>query len=165
MPDLPMTPPGRAAAPRREKAGLLAQILGPERLDALRDAGLDGDLSEGGQDPGPAAPETLAWHRNRLIQKFRDRGLIDGPAGGHPAPLAAAAPGPAPKPGPDRRVPPGSGIAGRLAVHLDEGRLADEHPAVIALLLRPQPAGLRARVLRDLPGPQARAVARLLRAG
>lgn len=103
----------------------------------------------------------LAWHRNRLIQKFRERGLISGEMR-PPERASGSATGGNRKH--NQEFGPGS-LGARLAKYLNPKQISDEHPAVVALLLRSQPADLRSEVLRALPGSQARAVMRLLRAG
>ena len=146
---------------RAGKTAILSELLGPERLAALRlsDAAAKGQTSK-------SDPALLAWHKNRLIEKFREKGLL--PGSGSPAAATA-------EPQPQRQTSPkvtkkaktengpDYSISARLAAHLDPDRLTDEHPAVLAVLLRSQPAQTRSEVLRGLPGAQARAVMRLLR--
>ena len=143
------------------KAALLAELLGESRVADWQRTGV---LPKKSKEKADAA--SVAWHRNRLIEKFRERGLIPSTA-----PVQSPKPPQAPKaePKPTAKTPspdfsPG-GLGARLAKHLDPERLADEHPAVIALFLRSQTAQLRSQVLRGLPGAQARAVMRILRGG
>ena len=174
-PDAPDAPD----ADYSRKARLLLDLLGRERLEDLSRKGLGARLLEALPDAdgpgadGPGAEEKDAqqpYARGSrreaipagpaaadLIDRFRRGGLIE-------ADPAGAAPPPEPAPVP-RPAPPRPGLASRLAEALGDGAsLADEHPAVVAFLLRDQSAGLRARVLRALPGPGARRVMRHLRA-
>ena len=139
------------------KAALLAEMLGEARVADWQRTGVLPRKSKEKFDPA-----SVAWHRNRLIEKFRERGLLP-PTAQASAPVVEAEPKRTTKtPSPD--FTPG-GLGARLAKHLDPERLADEHPAVIALFLRSQTAQLRSQVLRGLPGGQARAVMRILRGG
>ena len=137
------------------KAAMLTELLGEARVATLRESGV---LPKAKADKPDSA--SVAWHRNRLIEKFRERGLLSTKAEKPEATPSAAKM--AKKAAPE--FSPG-GIGARLAKHLDPERLADEHPAVIALFLRSQTPQLRSQVLRGLPGGQARAVMRILRAG
>lgn len=142
---------------RAGKAALLTELLGVSRVEDLRKSGVlprPRDMA--------ADPEALAWHRNRLIEKFRERGLFagDGADSGQSRVGGADA---SHTVQPATEFAPGS-LGKRLAKHLNPERLVDEHPAVIALFLRSQTPQLRSQVLRGLPGGQARAVMRILRA-
>ncbi|RMA43514.1 hypothetical protein [Rhodophyticola porphyridii] len=155
-PEQPRSGPAPTGDPKwkADKARVLLGLLGPERFEAFRKgspdgAGLNIDTSV------PTDSDVTAWQRNRLIQRFRDRGLLAGEDAD--APVRAHAP----------RIDPPSGapaLVARLADNLDDATLMNEHPAVIAHLLKPQSTALRARVLRQLPGAQARAVMRVLKA-
>lgn len=146
---------------RGGKAALLTELLGAKRLEEMRQSGA---LPRATRSESDAA--SLVRHRNRLIEKFRERGLIETsePAERQKPQTAKKAGREAAKPKTHPDFAPG-GIGTRLAKHLNPERLADEHPAVIAMFLRSQPANLRSEVLRGLPGSQARAVMRILRAG
>ena len=142
------------------KTALLEELLGEARVADWQKSGV---LPQKPKEKSDQA--SVAWHRNRLIEKFRERGLLPS-AASMPAPKQSR---PAAKTGSNRiakhsnpEFTPG-GLGARLAKHLDPDRLADEHPAVIALFLRSQTAQLRSQVLRGLPGGQARAVMRILR--
>ncbi|MBF9035267.1 hypothetical protein HKCCE2091_13560 [Rhodobacterales bacterium HKCCE2091] len=171
------------------KSALLAELLGVERLAALRQTGaLPPVTEEGTSDPG-----TLAWHRNRLIERFRERGFLGTAASTVSAPpprkregaKSGSSPGSAEskngalksedasRPTGTYSRPDGSksqdpvfrpgGLGARVVSNLEPDRLCDEHPAVVALLLRAQAPATRSDILRGLPGSQARAVMRHLR--
>jgi len=158
---------------REGKAALLSELLGEARVEELRKSGLLPRAKS-----KPIDPVAVAWHRNRLIEKFRERGLLQSKM----PDSKVESEQPEKQPATVERQPenkrkqretvqkvdpkfsPGA-IGARLAKHLDPERLADEHPAVIALFLRSQTPQLRSEVLRGLPGAQARAVMRILRAG
>ena len=141
------------------KAALLTELLGEDRLADWQRTGVLPRKTSKKSDP-----ESVAWHRNRLIEKFRERGLLP-PTDAKPVSLqdnTKVAPEPLSRATSSEFTP--GGLGARLAKHLNPDRLADEHPAVIALFLRSQTAQLRSQVLRGLPGGQARAVMRILRA-
>lgn len=145
---------------RAGKAALLKELMGGKRPPETRKTGVSPD----GQTEN-ADPASIAWHRNRLIEKFRERGLIPSTSAAEERTSATTKPSLSKKEeltNPD--FAPGA-LGTRLAKHLSAERIADEHPAVIALLLRSQPANLRSEILRSLPGPQARSVMRVLRSG
>lgn len=144
-----------------EKAAVLADLFGEGRIADLKRSGVLPSQKAKASDPAAAE-----WHRDRLIAKFRERGLISG---------AANAAAPTKKVHSEKKTEsapsqtktdflPGA-IGARLAKHLDAERLSDEHPAVIAFFLRAQTPQLRSQVLRGLPGSQARSVMRILRGG
>ena len=142
------------------KTALLAELLGEARVADWQKSGV---LPQKPKEEADTA--SVAWHRNRLIEKFRERGLLPS-AASEQSPNQSK---PAVKTRSNRvakaanpEFTPG-GLGARLAKHLDPDRLADEHPAVIALFLRSQTPHLRSQVLRGLPGGQARAVMRILR--
>ncbi|MEM9317792.1 MAG: hypothetical protein AAGA70_02160 [Pseudomonadota bacterium] len=156
----------RATIDRAGKAALLTELLGQEQMADLRRAGV---IS--GQEAPALDPDAAAWHRNLLIERFRKSGLLGRPSSKGETGAAAKPPQekarpamqqPGSRPKSTRKV---TTLSSRLAAYLDPDRLADEHPAVLALILKSQPAGTRSEVLRGLPGPQARAVMRLMRAG
>ncbi|MBO6603355.1 hypothetical protein [Rhodophyticola porphyridii] len=153
--------PRSSAAPagdskwKADKARVLLGLLGPERFEAFRKGSPDA-ASLNIDTSSPTDSDVTEWQRNRLIQRFRDRGLLAG-EDADDAPVRARAPA----------LDPPSGapaLVARLADNLDDATLMNEHPAVIAHLLKPQSTALRARVLRQLPGAQARAVMRVLKA-
>ncbi|QBY02232.1 hypothetical protein E2K80_17030 [Rhodophyticola sp. CCM32] len=145
-------------ATRAEKARVLKALLGPDRFRAFWKETLGAaDLQEADDAdlPDQEETDTIVWQRNRLIQRFRDRGF-----------LTADVPEPdLPGPPPTRGAPPpgATALVTRLAENLEDATLMHEHPAVIAHLLKLQGTDLRARVLRHLPGGQARAVMRVLK--
>lgn len=142
---------------RAGKMALLTELLGASHVAELN---ANGTVPDGGSHS--ADPSSIAWHQNRLIEKFREKGLLnDTPQRRRPEPA-----GPSEgrrKLKPDMDFAPG-GVGARLAKHLNPDRLSDEHPAVIAMLLKSQTPELRSEVLRGLPGNKARAVMRILRA-
>ena len=83
------------------------------------------------------------------------------------APVVVAAPAPAAPPRPAVAVPAEMAVAPETIRRLAReaaagGALAAEHPAIIALALSCRPRREQAMALRGLPGPQARAVHRLM---
>ncbi|MEM6609247.1 MAG: hypothetical protein AAF689_11740 [Pseudomonadota bacterium] len=144
---------------RAGKAALLTEILGQDQMESLHLSDAKTPKHAHSMDPA-----SLAWARNRLIERFREKGFLkDSP----PKAKKSAGHAGATKPKVDDAADftgPGNGLSARLAARLDPNRLSDEHPAVIALFLRSQPAKMRSEVLRGLPGAQARAVMRVMRA-
>lgn len=174
MPKLP--DPSLATRPsmvKAEKARALLSLLGRDRFEALRQSGLGApEMEADGIKSAEAADDTLAWQRNRLIQRLRERGLLGGePSLAEPLsttatkidPLATLEAKNITKAVNEIRSPMGAEIlVARLAANLDRSTLANEHPAIIAHLLKSQNTALRAQILRDLPGPHARAVMRYI---
>jgi hypothetical protein len=133
---------------RSEKLQAIAAVFGTDmaaRLGAAPD-----DVS---RSTGSADPDRLAWQTNRLIRHLRDR--VGGTASAPPTPSGVRT-GPAAASAPFRR----SDSMPTLAAGDD---LAQEHPAVIAHLLRPEGQEVRVAVLRALPGHLARDVMRRLK--
>ena len=124
---------------RAEKLSLLRGILGPEKMARLETAET--------HDTPPVDPDRVAWHRNRLLERLRAQ--RDQPA---PQPQPHVAPKPAP-----------ATMDARLTGLADLDRIGDEHPAVIARLLRSMEREDRAATLRALPGPLARSLVRRMR--
>lgn len=145
---------------RAGKAAFLAELLGETRVSELRKSGLLPPKVEENADH-----ERAAWHRSRLIEKFRERGLISGreQANSKPDGCSSVVEKDAGSEGQPRSEFSRGGIGSRLTKHLAPERLKDEHPAVIALFLRAQSPQIRSRVLRGLPGSQARSVMRILK--
>ncbi|AHM03726.1 hypothetical protein roselon_01338 [Roseibacterium elongatum DSM 19469] len=163
----PQTP----ASSRDEKLGAIAALLGPETLARLRARGLPAHVPDQAA-PASVAPDRLAWHQNRLLQRLRDR-LDQAP----PAPPGPSPDRPTPDPDPVAEAPgdapiaaaaaprPQGGIDARIASALDPMRLADEHPAVLAHILRGMDRSSRVATLHALPGSVARAAIQRLRNG
>ncbi|GAA5074793.1 hypothetical protein N0B44_26920 [Roseibacterium beibuensis] len=149
---------------RDEKLSALAALLGPDGLARLRATG----LGEAGPQPD-VDPDRLAWHQNRLLQRLRARleAAPDRELPRREVPLVTpiTKPNPMPPTPAQLRAPmqANSGLDARIATSLDVNRLRDEHPAVIAHVLRQQDRATRVNTLRSLPGHVARAAVRRLR--
>lgn len=140
---------------QEEKAALLSSLLGEDGVTKLKRSGVLPKTENAFLNP-----QTVSWHRNRLIAKFREHGIrLDEKPNSENSEKNILEPEKG-----NRAIFNFRGLAPRLAKHLDPDRLADEHPAVIAMLLRSQPPQIRSQVLRELPGTQARATMRILRA-
>ena len=163
----------RSSMVKAEKARALLSLLGRDRFEALRQSGLGApEMEADGIKSAETADDTLAWQRNRLIQRLRERGLLAcEPSPTEPLSTTVAKNDPCATPEGLNitkevdviRSPAGTeSLVARLAANLDRSTLANEHPAIIAHLLKSQNTALRAQVLRDLPGPRARAVMRYI---
>ncbi|MBF9050968.1 hypothetical protein GTA62_09955 [Roseobacter sp. HKCCD9010] len=163
----------RSSMVKAEKARALLSLLGRDRFEALRQSGFGAPEMEADDVKSAEAPDdTLAWQRNRLIQRLRERGLLGGePSLAEPLsttatkidPLATLETKNITKAVNEIRSPMGAeSLVARLAANLNRSTIASEHPAVIAHLLKSQNTALRAQILRDLPGPHARAVMRYI---
>lgn len=133
------------------KARVLLDLIGPGGLERLQGAGLEPDILaalEQAADHGPDADGAQMPNPDTLLQRFRERGMLDKDK--PTAPAMAERPG-------DHT---GSTLGQRIAAHLQENALERENPAVIAYILRAQPKSIQARVLRALPGACARATIR-----
>ena len=145
MTDSPRIQPPQGTT-RAEKLQAIAAVFGEEVAARL------GQVPDPAARPGADDPDRLAWQTNRLIRHLRDRVAMPGAA----PPATDPPPGDRPAPAPFRRsraMPP-------LAAGED---LAREHPAVIALMLRPETQEIRVAVLRALPGHLSRDVMRRLK--
>lgn len=164
-------PPARpfaAPASRAEKLSILSAMLGPEALARLREG--QSDTAAKPSDPVVTIDsDRAAWHRNILLERLRKQGggvvVPDGRAGGKvPLSGAGAAPTDAPRPLEARRDRPlGRSLDLRLSAIADLESLGDEHPAIVARLLRSLSREERVAVLKSLPGPVARSVLKRLR--
>lgn len=150
------TSPPKKATLRSEKMGLLSAMLGPEALARLR--------QEVKKSPDIEAHEALdpdraAWHRNKLLERLRQQ------QSGTMAPVSEHRVQDQPEPRLARPAVarPATSIDARIASHASKAGLQDEHPAVIARLLRGLDRADRIRALKTLPGPLARSVVQRLR--
>lgn len=175
-----MTDPSRAqpdpAQRRSEKLEAIAAVFGTDvaaRIGGGGGAARGAALPTDRPDPARPDPDRLAWQTNRLIRHLRDRVGEVAPAAAQAAPAGAAAsvqPRPAAAATSAQRVaaPPGAPPVFRRTARvptLAAGEdLAQEHPAVIAHVLRGEGQEIRVAVLRALPGTLARDVMRRLKA-
>lgn len=162
------TPPKSAAEgpmSRAEKLSILSAMLGPEAVARLRDAQTEGP-AELGNTPVEVDAERAAWQRNKLLERLRHQGRGTQPA----ASARGAAPNgntdPAPRGEAEPHRQPGQASAhldARLAKISDLASLGQEHPAIIARLVKVLPRDDRVEALKSLPGPIARSIVRRLR--
>ena len=131
------------------KARVLLDLFGPSGVERLRRAGLATEVDRLAADASGKADGEA--DRLALLDRFRKQGLFDE----NPTRQVAAATPPT-----AREIP----LTARIAEHLDEAALANEHPAIIAMVLRSQPKTFQLQALHALPGPVARATIRFLRA-
>lgn len=177
-----MTDPSRAhpdpAQRRSEKLRAIAAVFGSDVAARIGGGGAahGAALAADRPDPDRPDPDRLAWQTNRLIRHLRDRvGEVD-PTGAHAANSGATgaassdqAP-PAAATRPTARVaaqpgaPPVFRRTARMPTLAAGEDLAQEHPAVIAHVLRGEGQEIRVAVLRALPGTLARDVMRRLKA-
>jgi hypothetical protein len=148
----------RNGHPKSEKISALTALIGPETMERLRrrHPGFGASPDESAMTDA----ERVAWQRNRLLERLRSN--WDGPP---PAEKdrSKAAPG-----GPDRDAArSSSNSVDRVDRHIASGlsltNLKDEHPAVIARVLRGLDRAGRVSVLQQLPGHTARAALRRLK--
>lgn len=159
----------QGATTRAEKLSILSAMLGPDALARVR---------EGQPDLAPQTPQggveidadRAEWHRNRLLERLRkqsnsklgqtDRERTPSDAFNH-AGLAPKA-----RPSIDSQRVFGAGNASldaRLAMISDAATLGQEHPAIIARLVKTLSRDERVEALKSLPGPVARSIVRRLR--
>lgn len=155
--DNPSKPASNASTSRAEKLSILSAMLGPEALAKLRDVqpGLSGSPEIGAVE---IDADRAAWHRNKLLERLRTQTT---PQGAKPAADRS-----------ERQAPPAAistfgydspSLDARLARISDVGTLDQEHPAIIARLVRALPREDRVEALKSLPGPVARSILRRLR--
>lgn len=154
------TSDGRANS-HDEKAKILLALLGRSRLEALRAKGLELPLPA--QLPKEEQAEDLAQMRRQAagLLRLATRAKAS-PSAGRVVEEDRDTKSVTAKPAKTKQAAP-SDLSSRLIVHLDDLSLQEEHPAVIAHLLRSQSPQARAKLLRMLPGRQARAAMRILR--
>lgn len=157
-------PPSRA-----EKLSILSAMLGPDALARVRD---------GQSDPASLAPEIpvevdkdrASWHRNKLLERLRQQAGTKLEAGKDQASAAGQTEPKARPESPrgsldDQRIfgSPSAGLDARLSKISDASMLEQEHPAIIARLIKTLPRDERVEALKSLPGPIARSIVRRLR--
>lgn len=165
----PQEPTSNARASRAEKLSLLSSMLGPDAMERVRKASAT-PTTDAHTDPVELDADRAAWHRNRLLQRLRQQdGVKRDSETQEPAPPLA----PARRDGTDlqeQSVPPRqapiiakAGLDARLRKISDPAKLGQEHPAIIARLVKSLPRDARVEVLKSLPGPIARSIVRRLR--
>jgi hypothetical protein len=148
----------RLSSPRSEKLSALAALVGPELMEKLRQR----HPAFGGRTDGNGKTDAgrVAWQRNRLLERLRSN--LD----------AAPAAEPSRQPAPAADKARDGAAASRQRVDrvdtfitsgLNLADLKNEHPAVIARVLRGLDRTARVSVLQQLPGHTARAALRRLR--
>lgn len=150
---------------RAEKLSILSSLLGPEALKRVRSASVPSEQDDGSGQMEVDA-ERAAWHRNRLLERLRQRGEASGSEAEEQSrsdlPSAEQPHGASPSQR-DAMSKVGVGLDARLARISGTDRLDQEHPAIVARLVRGLPRDERIATLKSLPGPLARAVVRRLR--
>ncbi len=171
MSQKPVQFPTRAAF-RAEKLSVLSALLGPEALAKLRED--QPDVTAVGQE---IDADRAAWHRNRLLKRLRGQSVNPRPADPQEGPTQTdigntsreAASQPRDIPALPKARPAGDhlrqtkGIDTRLAAIADPSTLGQEHPAVIARLMKGLSREERILTIKSLPGPIARSIVRRLR--
>lgn len=164
-----MTTPSNSAAQgpmsRAEKLSILSAMLGPDAMARLREGHTEGP-AEFGTDPVAVDAERAAWQRNKLLERLRHQGEAkaaprttetDQPRGkGSTAPLRGGEVQ-------QRWGPENAHLDSRLAKISDLATLEQEHPAIIARLVKALSRDERVEALKSLPGPIARSIVRRLR--
>lgn len=147
----------RNAQPRSEKISALTALLGPDAMERLRQR--HPDFAAASDPIGSADAERVAWQRTRLLQRLRSN--WDGPL---PEDKRR------PLPPEDRAGVPARGRTARadridtfIASGLSMSALKDEHPAVIARVLRGLDRAARVSLLQELPGHTARSALRRMK--
>lgn len=159
------------AASRAEKMSVLSALLGPEALAKIREGQpAAAPIVQGA--PVEVDADRAAWHRNKLLERLRSQSGRAPAASGHPQPYKPAATAPAPTRAAEMPALAGSmlasarrsgGLDTRLAAIADLNTFEQEHPAVIARLMKGLSREERVVALRSLPGPIARSIVRRLR--
>ncbi len=139
-----------------DKAKVLLDLFGPNGVERLAKAGLDPKLTFALRSAvkGVSSGEASREDRNGLLEKFRDLGFLADDK--EVAPVVE-------KPEPTVKKAPPANLASKIADNLDERNLGEEHPAVIAYILKSQPRDVQKRVLLALDGNAARATMRFLK--
>ncbi len=148
---------------RVQKQRVLAELLGPRGLAAMKARGLDLHAPDATDANASLDEDAMTWQRNRLLQRLRDSGLL----ADRQNDIGELLPSPVSQDAVGDGLPPVADIAAgmlstRIAGLIDPDQLANEHPAVIAHILRDQDRALRVSVLKTLPGYRSRAVMRYL---
>lgn len=165
----PQEPTSNTTASRAEKLSLLSSMLGPDAMERVRKASAS-PTADAHTDPVEMDADRAAWHRNRLLQRLRQQGRVkgNGEAEG-PAPTLTPAKkadaDPQVQTAPPRQAPivAKAGLDARLSKISDPATLGQEHPAIIARLIKGLSRDARVEALKSLPGPIARSIVRRLR--
>lgn len=146
---------------RTEKMSILSAMLGPEAMARVRETqAKDQPTTEKVQ----LDAERVAWHRNKLLERLRQQGgrlsSKSVTQANHQANAARSL-----KFQQDSRQshPKNLHLDARLAKIIDAANLSNEHPAVVARLIKTLPREDRVEALKSLPGPMARAIVKRLR--
>lgn len=154
---------------RAEKLSILSAMLGPDALARVRD-GQANPSSHAPEAPVEVDADRATWHRNRLLERLRQQAGTkpDAAKGQRPTgERSARSDGPA-LPGvsfDEQRLfgSPSASLDARLSKISNASRLEQEHPAIIARLIKSLPRGERVEALKSLPGPIARSIVRRLK--
>ncbi len=174
MPQHPVQLPS-AVASKAEKLSVLSALLGPEALAKLREGQPEASQILGATVEVDA--DRAAWHRNKLLERLRVRSGNAQSAStqpkrasfdDHEAEIKAT-----PQNG-SVKTPKmaasvldaarrSGGLDTRLAAIADPETLDQEHPAIIACLMKGLSREERIIALKSLPGPIARSIVRRLK--
>lgn len=154
--------PNKDRTSRDEKLSLLSSILGPDAMERLRES--TGSDTEPKNEKVAIEPDREAWHHNRLLERLRQQGSKTSTS---------------PKKAPDPKISRPSAASSEDAVRAQEVRnmhldarlakisnvatLGQEHPAIIARLIKALARDERVEALKSLSGPMARSIVRRLR--
>lgn len=156
---------------RSEKMSILSTLLGPDALAKLREGLSDPKFHAVDADVEVNA-DRAAWHRNKLLERLRGQSTRPNSTLPPSSVVGQMKPPSAPNERAYQRkeaqpvvkaARPTDGLDARLAAIVDTDTIDQEHPAVIARLLRGLPREERIVVLKALPGPIARSIVRRLR--
>ncbi len=145
-----------------EKARILLDLFGPSGVDRLVRSGVDPRLRDALQRAAGSevTAETAPVQSAGLIKRLRETGLLIEEDKKQEIPSrrdrTTAKTTPAPRPTPTTSL----STAQAISACLQDAHLEEEHPAVIAYVLRDQSSSIQARVLKALPGACARATRR-----
>lgn len=164
----PSKPATQGSASQAEKLSILKAMLGPEALARVREGQPD-IQPHAVSDSVEVDSDRATWHRNKLLERLRKH-----PTGSR---------GTATSTGDEREtadrlrkqsiIETGESRHGREAGHAsldaklakisDVSRLGQEHPAIIARVMKSLSRDERVEALKSLPGPVARSIVRRLR--
>lgn len=152
----PLAPTSRA-----EKLSILSAMLGPDAMARVRETRSQ-DVKDLNPQQIEVDAERAAWHRNRLLQRLRQQGGLKTKSVTQPTEKADAV---SVKNLSNHQIPVPKNIQldARLAKISSASTLGQEHPAIIARLIKTLSRDERVEALKSLPGPIARSIVRRLK--
>lgn len=162
MPTQPNKGPKESTS-RAEKLSLLSTMLGPDAMARVREgtARSSPDLTAKQEE---VEPGRAAWHRNRLLERLRQQ--VGDATASKTATSSGRLPSASKTPVTDTKQTIDARnlrLDARLAQISDTANLGQEHPAIIARLIKALSRDERVDALKSLPGPVARSVVRRLK--